>query len=385
MTRNRTRLYAGAAAGLLAALAAGYGLAKLTDRPAPAAAQEHEEDGAPAGQIALTPQAITAAGVQVQPVTSGGLSAEILAQVSITAAPNGQALLTAHASGTVVRVFKRLGDPVRAGETLAVVESREAAQIAADRSVAGAKAAQAQRVLERERSLYEQGVSPRADYEQARADAAVANAEAGRAHAAAGAAHVSGDGRGVVVASPISGHVTAAAATLGAYAQPDTELFRVADPAFVQIEAQVGALDAARIAPGDRAVLETADGRTLEGRVRSLTPTLNAESRSATAVLEFAATGLRPGDTARARLFPHAAAPSSGVVVPEEAVQSVGGRDVVFVRTPQGFRAQPVTVGRRSAGRVEVASGLQPGAVIATRNAFLLKAELSKGEGGDEH
>ena len=56
------------------------------------------------------------------------------------------------------------------------------------------------------------------------------------------------------------------------------------------------------------------------------------------------------------------------------------GRDVVFVRTKDGVRAQQVTVGQRSAGRVEILSGLKPGQIVATKNAFLLKAELGKGE-----
>ena len=39
---------------------------------------------------------------------------------------------------------------------------------------------------------------------------------------------------------------------------------------------------------------------------------------------------------------------------------------------------------QRSAGRVEIVSGLQAGQAIATRNAFLLKAELGKGAGEEE-
>jgi cobalt-zinc-cadmium efflux system membrane fusion protein len=83
-------------------------------------------------------------------------------------------------------------------------------------------------------------------------------------------------------------------------------------------------------------------------------------------------------------MMPSRGATSSALVVPEEAVQSVGGRDVVFVRTANGFKATPVTTGQRSAGRIEIASGLPVGRTIATRNAFLLKAELGKGAGEEE-
>ena len=383
MIPERTRLYAGVAAALLVAAASGFGLAKCT--PAPLSATEATQKAeAPAAALTMTPQAISAAQIGLQSVNPGGFGAEILAQATVVAAPAGQAVLTARASGAVTRILKRLGDPVRAGETLAVVESREAAQIAADRTTAAAKATLAERNLARERSLFEQRVSPRVDYEQAQAEAAAAAAEARRAQVSAGAAHVTADGRGVAVSSPINGRITASSATLGAFVQPETELFRIADPARVQVQAAVGAADAPRISAGDRAVVELPAGGTLEGRVRSITPALDPETRAATAVLELPAATLQPGQAARVRLFPRVAIASRALVIPEEAVQSIGGRDLVFVRTAQGFQGKPVQVGQRSAGRAEIIGGLSPGQVIATRNAFLLKAELSKSEGEEE-
>lgn len=382
MTQDRARLMGGIAAAVLLAGSGGFGIARLTDRPAPSEAAEHHDEASD-GVVVLTPQALAAAGILVQPVSSGGMSGEILAQATVTGSPGGQAVLTARAAGAVTRIYKRLGDPVRVGETLAVVESREAAQIAADRSVASAKATLAQRTLAREKSLYEQRVSPRVDYEQAQAEAQAASAEARRAETAAGAAQVTADGRGVLVSSPISGRVTAATATLGAFVQPETELFRIADPQLLQVEAAISGADAPRVAPGDRAVVELPDGRTIEGRVRSITPSLNTETRTATAVLDVPPLGLQPGQSVRARIVPRVTGSSTTIVVPEEAVQSVEGRDVVFVRTATGFKSVPVTVGQRSAGRAEIVAGLAAGQSIAARNAFLLKAELGKGEGGE--
>ena len=384
MTQDRTRLMAGLTVAVMLAGVGGFGLARLTDRLAPAQAEHPDEVAGGSDAIVLTPQGIAAAGILVQPVTSGGLAGEVLAQATVTGSPSGLAVLTARAAGAVTRIHKRLGDPVRAGEVLAVVESREAAQIAADRSVAIAKATLAQRTLAREKSLFEQRVSPRVDYEQAQAEAQAASAEARRAETAAGAAQVTADGRGVVVSSPISGRVTAASVSLGAFVQPETELFRIAVPQLVQVEAAISSADAPRIAPGDRAVVELADGRTIEGRVRSITPSLDVETRTATAVLDVPPLGLQAGQSVRARIVPRVASRSTAIVVPEEAVQSVVGRDVVFVRTASGFRAGPVTVGQRSAGRAEIVAGLAAGQSIAARNAFLLKAELGKGA-GEEH
>ena len=295
------------------------------------------------------------------------------------AEPSGQAALTARAAGSIARINKRLGDPVRAGETLALVESRDAAQIAADRATATARADLARKMAAREQRLHEQKVGARQDLEAAQASLVAAEAEARRAAAAAGAAAVTADGRYVRVVSPISGRVTAMNASLGAFVQPETELFRIADPSRIQVEAAVTAMDARRIQPGDQAVIETTSGEARSAVVRSVTPGVNEQTRSATVVLSLAGGGgvLQPGQLVRARIVSRQSA-TTGIVVPEEAVQTVEGRDAVFVRTAKGFRVQPVTAGQRAGGRVEILQGLKSGEVVATKNAFLLKAELGK-------
>ena len=384
MTSSSLPLYGGVAAAVLIAAVGGFGLAKLTQKaPVVAPAEAPAQAGEHADLVVLEARAIQSAGIATETLKAGGLSSEILAQGSVTASPSGQAVLTARAGGAVTRIFKRLGDPVAAGETLAIVESGDAAQIAADRTAAGAKATLAQKTLAREKSLYDQRVSPRQDYEQAQAEAAAANAEVRRAQVAAGVARVTADGRGVMVTSPIAGRITAASVSLGAFVEPRTELFRVADPRQIQIEAFVTGPEAQRIAPGDRAVVALSDGRLLDVVVRSITPGLDVETRAATVVLTLpeGAGGLQPGQSLRVRILPARAAGVGGVVVPEEAVQTLEGKDVVFVRTGQGFQAKAVQVGARGAGRVEILGGLASGQTIATRNAFLLKAELGKGEG----
>lgn len=387
MTRPNNQLLAGAAAIALAAAAGGFGIARLTGNaatpPATEAATEHEEEGS-TDTIAIAPAAIKDASIATESISAGGIAAEIVSQAVVTASPTGEAIVTARAGGAVTRVLKRLGDPVRAGEALAIVESRDAAQISAERSTANARAVLAQKGLARERYLYQQKVSPRVDLERAEAEAAVAAAESRRAQAAASAAKVTGDGRGVTLSSPISGRVTSTTVRLGAFVAPETELFRISDPRQIQIEAAVGPADASRLAPGDRAVIELSEGRTVEARVRSVTPTLSGETRSATAVIDVPSAGLQPGLAVRVRLMPSRGGSTTAIVVPEEAVQSVNGAEVVFVRAPQGFKATPVRTGQRSAGRVEILSGLTPGLTIATTNAFLLKAELGK-SAGEEH
>ena len=387
---NDKRFLGGAAAVAIVAALGGFGIARWTASEPAATEAASGNTAAPKEEkkntdtVAMTAQAVQQAGIAVETINPSGLGAEIVAQATVSASPQGEAIVTARAGGAVTRLMKRLGDPVRAGETLAVVESRDAAQFAADRTAAAAKSTLAQKALAREQYLFRQKVSARVELEQAEAEAASAVAEARRASVAAGAARVTSDGRGVLVSSPISGRVTSENVSLGAFVQPETELMRVADASKIQVEAAVGPTDAQRLSPGDRAIIELPDGRTVEARVRAVTPGLANDTRSATAVLDVTGS-LQPGLAVRVRLLPSGGGTTSNaIVVPEDAVQTLEGRDIVFVRTARGFKAQTITIGQRSNGRVEILKGLAAGSQVATKNAFLLKAELGKGAGEEE-
>jgi cobalt-zinc-cadmium efflux system membrane fusion protein len=332
---NRKKLIAGAAIAALVLGGGGVMLGRTVFAPATTASAdaeegEHgeEENHGPKGFVMMDDARAKAAGIVTEATQAGALGAEIIAQGVVAAAPNGEAVLTARADGALTRIVKQLGDSVSAGETIAYLESRDAGSIAAERSAASARLIAARAAYAREKKLFDARVT-----------------------------------------------------TLGSYVAAGTELFRVADPRKIQINASVLPADARRVQPGDRAVIELLGGDTINATVRAVTPSLDPESKAATIVLVPDGFGqLTPGQGLRVRITPRNAAPSVSVGVPEEAVQSVEGRDVVFVQTPKGFQATNVTIGQRSAGRVEIVAGLKPGAVVATKGAFLLKAELGKGE-----
>lgn len=379
----RNRLIALGTAGALVLVAGGYWLGQSGSSPTAdtVAEEEHEgEDHGPEGFVAMTAERARTAGIVTETVQGGGLSAEILAQGMVAPTPAGEAVLTARADGTVVRISRRLGDYVRAGEAVATMDSREAAALSSERSSAEARLALARMAYEREQRLFDANVSARQDLEGASAALAEAEAEARRARSAASASLVSGDGRSLAVVSVISGRITRADATLGAFVPAGTELFRVADPNRVQVDVSVLAVDVGRIRPGNAAVIELANGETRAAVVRSITPSLDPESRTATVVLQpDGIGGLTQGQGLRARIRP-GGGDTGRIALPEEAVQNLEGRDVVFVRTANGFQATSVVAGQRSGGRIEIIDGIEPGMRVATRGAFLLKAEHGKGE-----
>ena len=379
---DRTKLLAGAAAIALVAGLGGLWIGQAgTEQPAEEKAEEAEEEQGPEGFVVMTPERIIASGIVVERVQAGSIGGEILAQATVTAPPEGRAILTARADGAVVRITKRLGDPVGAGETVAMLESREAAQFVAERNAAAARAIAARNAAARERRLFNAKITARQDLEAAEAVGAEAEAELRRANAAVQTAGVTGGGRYLAVRSPIDGRITEVDTQLGAYVSAGAELFNVSNPRSIQVEAAVPAADAQRIQPGDRAVVELPNGGTVDAVVRSTSPALDPASRAASVILQLggAAGGLVQGQGLRARITPRGSQ-TSGIVLPEEAVQQVEGRDVAFVQVRSGFQAVPVTVGRRSGGRIEIVSGVRPGQLVVTEGAFVLKSQLGASE-----
>lgn len=370
--------------GILSVVA-GFYLLRPTSDPAPTDVQPSQQPETKNETLVLSREQIRTAGIAIA-VVERGTAVELVFPATVAANPTSLARIDARASGVVRSVDKTLGDYVRRGETVARIESGEAAALAAELNAARARVTELSAAYDRERRLFDANVTARQDLEAAQANLQVARSELSRAQAAVAAAGVSGDGRSLAVTSPLAGRVTAAPVVLGSYVAAGDELYRVVNPNGLQIEVAIPSEDAGRVAPGDEAVIEL-EGREIGARVRSVTPALDPESRSATAVLSLrgAVPGLQPGTFVQARIRTSGESDASAIAVPEDAVQTVGGKDVVFVRTTAGFRAQPVQTGQRSAGRVTIVAGLREGQQIATTNAFLLKAELEKGAAeGDE-
>lgn len=392
VTQDRRKLLGGVAAVALAAAVGGIMIGRTTapsegtQSAAKAPAEEgeggHGQGEARAGLVPMTPARMQASGIRTTAIQEGSLASEIIAQATVTAPPEGRAILTARADGAVVRINKRLGDPVGAGETVALLESREAAAFVAERNAAAARAQAARAAAARERRLFNARITARQDLEAADAARAQAEAELQRAAAAVRAAGVTGNGRYLVVTSPISGRITELHTQLGAYVSAGTELFNVSNPRRIQVEAAVPAAEAQRIRPGDPAIIELPGGETLDAIVRSATPALDPQSRTATIVLQPSGSpaALAQGQAVRVRIVPRGTVTNDAIVLPEEAVQQIGGRDVVFVQAEGGFQAVPVSVGSRSGGRVEITEGLRAGLVVVTSGAFILKSQLGASE-----
>jgi cobalt-zinc-cadmium efflux system membrane fusion protein len=76
---------------------------------------------------------------------------------------------------------------------------------------------------------------------------------------------------------------------------------------------------------------------------------------------------------------------SARVAVPEAAIVRTSRGPAVFRAAGSTFELQPVSPGRSDGEWTEIVAGLEAGARVVTRNAFLLKAELGKSEASHDH
>ncbi len=310
-------------------------------------------------------------------------------------------------AGRVLSLAVKEGERVRAGTTLAEIESVELARAAADYLGSEARATAAETNAEREIELARRKVSSTREREVAVAEAQALRAQAQAAEQLLLALGLSRDelpARGgsrplsrYALRAPLDGVVVERNALPGEAIGAGHSLFKIADLGHVWVALDVFERDLAWVRPGLVVELETQAYPDLRPRaaVRHVDEDLG-RARVAVDLGRDVADGsaqakvfvdvenpdgrLVPGQfvTATLRSSADAARPTAAtVVVPRPALQSLEGASVVFVRRPDGgFVVRHVRTGSTGTDEVEIVDGLAEGEEVAITNAFLLKSEV---------
>ena len=370
------------AALLVAGCSSGETLPEDTENTAAGEEAGHAEKE---GEINLSAEQIAKAGIElVRIIRSGGGALTLPA--TIEGDPQGMQVVSAAIGGRVVSLTRNLGQSIGRGQTLAIIESREAASLNAEIEAARARLALAESNLSREQRLFNERVSPEQDLIAARTAATEARIALRLAQQQVAAA---GGGGGALnrisITAPIAGQIVSRNVTLGQTVAADAELFRVANLSRVAVTLALSPADAGKVRPGSEIEIVSGDRRSA-ARVDFVSPILDETTRLATviAIVDNRSGPWRVGEPVTASIrLPDGGAGS--VLVPQSAIQTVEGRPTVFVRTDDGFKATPVTLGNPSGDNVVVMSGLKGDEQIAGPNSFTLKAELGKGEAEHGH
>ncbi|HEX9868849.1 MAG TPA: efflux RND transporter periplasmic adaptor subunit, partial [Candidatus Tectomicrobia bacterium] len=184
----------------------------------------------------------------------------------------------------------------------------------------------------------------------------------------------------VVVPAPINGIITGRSANLGQVVGMGEELFVVTDLSDVWAVGDLYEQDFQTVHVGSEASLTTPayPDLTLRGRVTYIDPRVDSQTRTAKVRVEVS----NPDGQLRLGMYMTMVFSTANnapvVVVPRAAVQTIGGRQVVFVAVldEEGkFVQRMVTLGRLAGESYTVLQGLEPGEVVVTEGSFFLRAE----------
>jgi len=270
-----------------------------------------------------------------------------------------------------------VGDIVKKGEVLAVFDAavvkadQAQAQAALQEAEANAAAATADarraRALETTGALSAQQITQYVTTERtAKARVAAARATLAQQRLRLNYAQVT---------APDSGIISARNATVGSVTAAGAELFRMIRQGRLEWRAEVTAAELPRIKPGARVTLKAPGGAVIAGKVRTVAPTVDAQTRVALVYVDLPPM-LKADAPLKAGMFAggqFALGESNALTVPQQAVAVRDGFPYVFRLNRDSRVSQvKVTTGRRVGERVEVLSGIAPDTLVVVSGAGFL-------------
>ncbi len=279
------------------------------------------EFAAPEMQATISAEAAQRAGVVVEPAGPASLreALAVYGQVKLNADKLGRAV--PRFAGLVREARKSLGDPVAAGEVVAIVETNSTLALIDVRApLAG--------------TIVERAVQP--------------------------------------------GETVAEGAALYTIADLSTVWIDLSIPQRDAARVRLGQSVALHLDPADPSAATAAT-------ITWLSPTASTEAQTLTArvVLPNSDGRWRPGLFVTADLV--LAEITVPVAVKTAALQTLFDFTVVFSQHGEIYQARPLTLGRRSGGYVEVLAGLRSGERYVVENSYLIKADIGKAGAEHDH
>ncbi|MDB5310609.1 MAG: czcB 4 [Gemmataceae bacterium] len=384
-----------------------------------------------------SPDAAARAGITTARVGYARVSATVTAHGEVQQDSTATAKVSPRVGGVLFALEKELGDPVRAGELLALVESAEVGKAKAAYLTAKAHSESREQV----RASLSPSVSPPRSIVEAEAAAREARAglySARQAMTNLGLplptaaeealpddaltrqlmligvpfgsrlvlyARATRTGRLptanlLPVFSPLGGVVVRRAGVVGETVAAQQVVYEVGDPTRVYVFLEVRQEDMARVAIGQEMTFRLEGGANLpavDGAVDWVSPAVDEKTRT----VRVRGKVPNPGGVLKGGAYGAgtiaSAAPRQALMVPREAVHWEGCSHVVFVRkggktgdddkpadtAEAEYWPRKVTLGARDAGTIEVTAGLAEGEEVVVAGSNVLKGELLKARIGE--
>lgn len=188
------------------------------------------------------------------------------------------------------------------------------------------------------------------------------------------------------IRSSLSGTVITRPVSLGQVVSPAEALFSIVDISHLWLWIDIPENKFSGVREGLKVQLSVPayPGETFQGRISFISPDLDAVSRSIKARVLIA--------NGSGRLKPHMSASvrvqwggeKASPAVPQEAIQSIDGHDVVYVSSGDALERRAVRAGASEGGWTEILEGLKGGEKVVAKGSFVVKSQDLKDRLGDK-
>ena len=286
-------------------------------------------------------------------------------------------------AGRVMAIKADVGQPVKAGTVLAQLASPDFGIAQADTAKARADVRLSQKSLQRQRELFDAGIVPRKDLEQAEAEAARSQAETQRADARTRLYGGAGGNvnQQLALVAGLNGVVVERNLNPGQELRPDQSgpsvppLFVVTDPTslWVQIDAREAEVGTLRPGAGFQLVIPALPGQKFEGRVITAADFIDPATRT----IKVRGVVANPERLLKAEMLATARIErmlGGGVVIPAQAVSLRRATHSVLVQVQPGvFETREVALSYQGPREAVVSRGLEVGEQVVSENMLLLE------------
>jgi membrane fusion protein, heavy metal efflux system len=305
---------------------------------------------------------------------------------------NRLAHLSARVPGRIVAVYANLGDRVKAGERLLLVDSPMFGEAQLEYRKTRTAVRVTEKAFERAQALFDRGAIGAGEYQRREADFENARADL---HEAEEKLHLLGmseqeierlaadklphaEVAQVFLRASFSGEVIERNATVGEVVDPNKMLFTVTDLSTVWVRGDFPEQQAGRLQVGLGVEVRVAayPDTVFRGTISYVGAVIDPATRTVMARSDIPNPDrrLRPEMFAEVTLL----TPEQSVLaVPLAAVQQVGNRTMVFVvQGPRRFESREVKMGQSSNDYGEIKAGLEEGDEVVTQGSYALKSEV---------
>ncbi|MDP2901808.1 MAG: efflux RND transporter periplasmic adaptor subunit [Methylovulum sp.] len=333
----------------------------------------------------------------------------LYAPAKVVIPPTQEYIVSASQAGLITRLNAAIGDKVKQGEVLAEINSSDLLSMQRLYLKANSELELGQFSYQRDKKLLEDGIIAARRWQETRS---LYNAAASEADEHRQLLEIAGMTAGEIdklkkthrlsgllnIRSPITGVIMERMAVAGARIDSLAPLYRIANLDELWLEINIPQERIGQIKIGDKVLLEKPATETQEleqrkvplampisAQITLLGQTVNPENQTilARALLKGAPTDVRPGQRINTQIIQ----PNIGAAfnVPNTAIAQHEGKSFVFVRTVEGFNANPVTVIGRQGEESTISGNFTGTEMIAVKGAVSLKANwLGLGLGGED-